>query len=78
MFVRTVKAKGETYVRIVEGYRKDGKPKQRVIANLGNLRLCQKELVKIIEGLRRLVSEVFVREGEIEPQNGLEYGCVMA
>lgn len=77
MFVRTVKAKGETYVRIVEGYRKDGKPKQKVIANLGNLRLCQKELVKIIEGLRSLVSEVFVKEDEIEPQNGLEYGCVM-
>jgi len=78
MFVRTVKAKQHTYVRIVENYREGGKSHQRIIANLGNLRLQKKALVQIIEGLRRLVDKLYVTEEEIEPQNGLEYGRIAA
>jgi transposase len=78
MFVRTVGSKGHRYVRIVENYREGGKPHQRVIANLGNLRLRQKDLVQVIEGLRHLVDKVYVTEEEIEPQNGPEYGRIAA
>jgi transposase len=76
MFVRTVRSKGHRYVRIVENYREGGKLHQRVIANLGNLRLRQKDLVQVIDGLRRLVDKVYVTEEEIAPQNGPEYGRI--
>lgn len=76
MFVRTVKAKGHRYVRIVENYREGGKLHQRVIANLGNLRFRQRDLVQVIEGLRQLVEKVYVTEEEIQPQNGPEYGRI--
>jgi transposase len=76
MFVRTVKAKGHRYVRIVENYREGGRLHQRVVANLGNVKLCQKDLVQVIEGLRQLVEKVYVTEEEIEPQNGSEYGRI--
>jgi hypothetical protein len=74
MFMRRAKAKGHRYVRIVENYREGGKLRQRVMANLGNLRLRQKELVQLIEGLRRLVEEVYVTEEEIAPQNSPKQG----
>ena len=74
MFVRTVGSKGHRYVRIVENYREGGKLRQRVIANLGNLRLRQKDLVQVIEGLRQLVDKVYVTEEEIQPRNGPERG----
>lgn len=76
MFVRTVCSKGHRYVRIVENYREEGKLHQRVVGNLGNLKLCQKDLVQVIEGLRRLVEKVYVTEEEIAPQNGPEYGRI--
>lgn len=76
MFVRTVGSKGHRYVRIVENYREGGRLRQRVIANLGNLRLRQRDLVQVIEGLRQLVDTVYVTEEEIAPQNGPEYGRI--
>jgi hypothetical protein len=76
MFVRTVGSKGHRYVRIVENYREGGELRQRVIANLGNLRLRQRDLVQVIEGLRQLVDKVYVTEEEIAPQNGPEYGRI--
>lgn len=78
MFIRTVKTKNKTYVRIVESQREDGKVKQKIIANLGNLQLNKNNFVKIIEGLRKFVKEEFVSPSEIEPQNGLLYGSVLA
>lgn len=78
MFVRTVGSKGHRYVRIVENYREGGKLHQRVIANLGNLRLRQRDLVQVIEGLRQLVDKVYVTEEEIAPQNAPEYGRIAA
>ncbi len=42
------------YLRIVESYREEGKPKKRVIAHLGRLDLFKKgELVKLAKKLAR-------------------------
>lgn len=78
MFIRTVKTKDKIYVRIVESQREGGKIKQRIIANLGNLQLNKNNFVKIIEGLRKFVDEEFAKPSEIEPQNGLLYGSIIA
>ena len=37
MFFRTKKSKGYEYLQIVEGYRENGKVRQRVLMTLGNL-----------------------------------------
>lgn len=39
MFLRKTKAKGHSYLQIVESYRKEGKPKQRVLFSLGRVEL---------------------------------------
>ena len=61
-FVRVVKTKSSTgeiqsYVRVVENRRERGKSVQRVIANLGNVKVLQKDIKKIINGLLRAVGE---------------------
>ena len=38
MFFRKKKSKGYEYLQIVEGYREDGKVRQRVLLTLGNLK----------------------------------------
>lgn len=57
MFLRIVKARGgkgvtHEYVRLVEGYREDGKNKQRVISNLGRKDVLGAHLDSLIELLR--------------------------
>ena len=56
MFVRTVVARGHTYIRIVESYRENGKSRQRILFTLGRLDalLATGELVGIVETLGRL------------------------
>lgn len=79
MFVRTVKARGEIYVRLVETYREKGnpKPKQRVMANLGNLKLQRNNLIKIIYGLKKMARLDLYSPEEINHEEGLEYGSVL-
>lgn len=79
MFPRTVKSKGETYLRIVESYRENGKKRQRVIANLGNIKKlrAKKQIDGLILGLRRFTQTIFARIDEIENHGGPEYGRVL-
>lgn len=37
MFIRVTKSKNHEYLKVVENYKKDGKVKQRMVANLGKL-----------------------------------------
>ena len=79
-FVRTVKTKSSTgeiqeYVRIVENYRKKGKHKQCVIANLGNVSSLRKDIKSIVNGLLRVVGEKsLVFADDAENEHVKEYG----
>ncbi len=70
-FVRKVKAKNsrggyDEYVRVVESYREKGKVRQRIIANLGNVKNLKKDIHKIVNGLLRAVDE----HGLVDPATG--------
>lgn len=73
MFLRTVKARGgqgvrHEYVRLVEGYRHNGKNKQRVVANLGRKDM----LLEHLDSLNRLL------RGERLPPGCVRAGAVEA
>ena len=80
MFLRIVKAQGgkgvqHEYVRLVEGYREDGKNKQRVVANLGRKDM----LVEHLDALNRLLRgdqlpAGAVRAGEVEAAQAWDWG----
>ena len=70
-FVRKVKVKNDRggydeYVRIVESYREKGKVRQRIIANLGNVKTLKKDIHQIVTGLLRAVDE----HGLVDPATG--------
>lgn len=79
-FVRTVKTKTSTgelheYVRIVESYFENGKRKQKVIANLGNLAFLRKDIKQIVNGLLRVAGEKsFVFKEDLRNETVKEYG----
>lgn len=72
-FIRTSKVKTSSsvvqeYVKIVESYRKDGRVKQRTIANLGNIEVLRKDIKQIINGLLRACGEktiTFAEDGRL-------------
>jgi hypothetical protein len=57
MFTRISQSGGRTYLQLVESFRNDeGKPRQRVVANLGRLdQLSAEQLEPLISGLERAV-----------------------
>jgi transposase len=79
-FIRTVKTRsstGETleYLRIVESYRKKGKLKQRVIANLGNVAVLRRDIKQIVNGLLQKAGEKpLVFADDLRNEQGKEYG----
>ena len=80
MFLRIVKARGgqgvqHEYVRLVEGYRDNGKNKQRVVANLGRKDM----LLEHLDSLNRLLRgdrlpAGSVRAGEVEAAQAWDWG----
>jgi transposase len=80
VFLRIVKARGgqgvqHEYVRLVEGYRDDGKNKQRVVANLGRKDM----LLEHLDSLNRLlrgerVGPSGVHAGEVEATQAWDWG----
>lgn len=80
MFLRIVKARGgqgvqHEYVRLVEGYRDNGKNKQRVVANLGRKDMLIEQLDSLNRLLRgdRLAAGA-VRAGEVEATQAWDWG----
>jgi transposase len=57
MFVKLTKAKQNTYVQLIEGYREGKKVKHRVVANLGRLDVLQKDTSW--DGIINKLSEIF-------------------
>ena len=70
MFIKKVRinrgGRTYTYLRILESYRQDGRPRQRVLANLGNLETIPAEqLAKLSRQLAELAG--------IEPAKAIEF-----
>lgn len=66
--VKTTPSVVQEYVKIVESYRKDGRVKQRTIANLGNIKVLRKDIKQIINGLLRACGEkavTFAEDGRL-------------
>lgn len=84
MYLRTVKTPGPgntvyEYIRLVEAYREDGKPKQRIVAHLGRKDL----LAPHAEALLRLLTGApapsgYVPEAAIQPLRVWRWGVMLA
>ena len=82
MFARIIKTKGRKYLNIIDGYRdKDGKVKQRVVANLGRVEELKqssienlaKKLLEIVNSKKRVQDS---KIPEIEELDRYNYGYV--
>jgi transposase len=81
MFTRVTKVRraGQTYeyLQIVEAYRENGRPKQRVVANLGRLDRLGDRIDELIGSLRKYSHRAFVGADEIRCQQALTWGPVL-
>jgi len=81
MFARTKKVtSGDTeyqYVQIVEAYRDDGRPKQRVVASLGRLDLLGDKLDDLVSSLRKYCRRQFTLPDEMICRQALPWGTVL-
>jgi hypothetical protein len=75
VYVGTVKVGDRHYVRIVESVRVGGKPRPRVVANLGNLEGLRRSIPTIIRGLHRVLGEEApLLEPDLENLDHAEFG----
>ncbi|MFQ5352520.1 MAG: IS1634 family transposase [Candidatus Binatia bacterium] len=81
MFARTKKVKSGDreyhYVQIVEAYRHNGRPKQRVVANLGRLDLMDDKLDDLVASLRKYCRKQFALPEEVACREALPWGPVL-
>ncbi|MHC4406790.1 MAG: IS1634 family transposase [Planctomycetota bacterium] len=81
MFARTKKltsgGKEYQYVQIVEAYRDNGRPKQRVVASLGRLDLLGDKLDDLVSSLRKYCRKPFTLPDERACQQALPWGTVL-
>ena len=83
MYLRTVKASGKEgavyeYVRLVEGYRENGKAKQRVVANLGRKDLLAPHLDALVRLLTGETSSAPLGVEDVEATAAWDWGPVLA
>jgi len=80
MYTRLTRSGGRTYLQLVESYRDErGKPRQRVVANLGRLdRLTDKDLEPLIGGLQRALGRVPDAGAEIRFESARPFGDLYA
>ena len=81
MFTRVTKVKsgGQTYeyLQIVEAYRHNGRPKQRVVANRGRLDRLGSRIDDLIGSLRKHSRKTFVGTDQITSREALPWGPVL-
>ncbi len=81
MFARTKKVtrgdKEYHYVQIVEAYRDNGRPKQRVVASLGRLDLLGDKLDDLVSSLRKYCRKQFTLPDEMACKQALPWGTVL-
>jgi len=76
MFPRIARSKGHSYLQILESYREDGRSKQRVVANLGNVDTLAKTpgLERIADRLLQIAGVERMRPEELAEKERLCYG----
>jgi hypothetical protein len=76
MFTRITSNGGRSYLQIMESFRNaDGKPRLRVVANLGRVdQLEDGSLDALIRGLSRVAGREVQEKVKIEFQSSLSYG----
>lgn len=81
MFARTKKItsgdKEYHYVQIVEAYRDNGRPKQRVVASLGRLDLLGGKLDDLVSSLRKYCRKAFALPEETTCKQALPWGPIL-
>ena len=79
MYTRLTRSGGRTYLQIVEGFRAEGKVRQRVVANLGRMdQLEPKHLEPLINGLNRAIGRTESTAAPVEYDSALAFGDVYA
>ena len=78
MYPKLVKAKGLTYLRLIERVKVNNKWGDRVVANLGRQDILGREaLGELLKKLRRFTDEVLVTPEEIESRQAKDYGPLL-
>jgi hypothetical protein len=78
MYTRITRSGGRSYLQLVEGYRVDGKVRQRVVASLGRLdELTESKLAPLISGLERALGRTRQAEA-IEYRSARAFGDLHA
>jgi len=80
MYFKIAKSKGNSYLQLVESYRnEEGKPRQRLIANLCNISKCsEQQVLKLCQSfLRALSVEQIVFLDDLTPRESYDYGDVL-
>ena len=82
MFLKLTKSKNYTYLQLAHSYRKNGKVKHKIIANLGRLDILEKrkkDVVKIIKKLLRLIQaeELVITKENIREVERLNWGYII-
>jgi len=80
MYFKITISKANKYLQLVESYRNEqGQPRQRVIANLGNISTCsEQELLKLCQSfIRTLGIENIVFLDDLHPEKSFDYGDVL-
>lgn len=80
MFTRITSNGGRSYLQIMESFRNaDGKPRLRVVANLGRVdQMEDGSLDALIRGLSRVAGREVQEKGKVEFHSALSYGDVFA
>ena len=66
--INTVKKGKKTYhyLQILQSFRKDGRARQRVVANLGRVDLLGSDLDRLVAALSKYCKEEFVSANQLE------------
>jgi hypothetical protein len=77
--VNTVKQGGKTYhyLQILQSYRHHGKPRQRLVVNLGRIDLLQDNLDRLVASLSKYCKKRLVTPEQIECKQALLWGPVL-
>ena len=77
--VNTVKKGNKTYhyLQILQSFRKDGRARQRVVANLGRVDLLGNDLDRLVAGLSKYCKDEFVSANQLQCKESLSWGAVL-
>lgn len=73
LFIKTTRAKGYEYIKLVESYKENGKPKHRVLYNFGRADLIKKDpgFIKIVKRLCEIAELTYAKDGVTDEKSFL-------